>query len=109
MVTLQSPPGFRGMTDVYRGREGWTRPLEGIYVFDKQFPSIYRISSFDISQITTNKLPMSQSPPQHKQRYYYIFWSIATLVVLLGQISIITSNNRLSNNLEFIILEKSRN
>ncbi len=51
---------------------------------------------------------MTNSPPQHKQRYYYIFWSIATLAVLLGQISIISSNNRLSNNLEFIILEQAR-
>ncbi len=51
---------------------------------------------------------MTQSPPQHKQRYYYIFWSIATLVVLTGQIFIITSNNRLSDNLEFLILEQIR-
>ena len=51
---------------------------------------------------------MTQSPPQHKQRYYYIFWSIATLVVLTGQISIITSNNRLSDNLETIIIEQTR-
>ncbi len=47
------------------------------------------------------------SPPQHKQRYYYIFWSIATLIVLTGQVFIISSNNRLSNNLEFIILDKT--
>ena len=51
---------------------------------------------------------MTQSPPQHKQRYYYIFWSIATLVVLTGQIFIITSNNRLSDNLETIIIEQIR-
>lgn len=51
---------------------------------------------------------MTQSPPQHKQRYYYIFWSIATLIVLTGQISIITSNNRLSDNLETIIIEQTR-
>ncbi len=50
---------------------------------------------------------MTKSPPQHKQRYYYIFWSIATLIVLIGQLSIITSNNRLSNNLEFLILEET--
>ena len=50
---------------------------------------------------------MTKSPPQHKQRYYYIFWSIATLIVLTGQVFIISSNNRLSNNLEFIILDKT--
>ena len=51
---------------------------------------------------------MTKSPPQHKQRYYYNFWSIATLVVLTGQVFIITSNNRLSNNLEVLILEQAR-
>ena len=48
-----------------------------------------------------------QAPKQHKQRYYYIFWSIATLTVLLGQISVIYSYNRLSSNLELIILEQA--
>ena len=44
---------------------------------------------------------------QHKQRYYYIFWSIATFSVLLGQINIISTYNRLSDNLETIIIEKA--
>jgi hypothetical protein len=48
-----------------------------------------------------------QAPKQLKQRYYYIFWSIATLTVLLGQISVIYSYNRLSSNLEYIILEQA--
>ena len=47
------------------------------------------------------------APKQHKQRYYYIFWSIATLTVLLGQLSVIYSYNRLSNNLEYIIIEQA--
>ena len=49
-----------------------------------------------------------QAPKQHKQRYYYIFWSIATLTVLIGQISVIYSYNRLSSNLESIIIEQAR-
>lgn len=44
------------------------------------------------------------SPPQHKQRYYYIFWSIATLCVVIGQINIISTYNRLSDNLELLII-----
>ena len=48
-----------------------------------------------------------QAPKQLKQRYYYIFWSIATITVLLGQISVIYSYNRLSSNLEYIILEQA--
>ena len=49
-----------------------------------------------------------QAPKQLKQRYYYIFWSIATLTVLIGQISVIYSYNRLSSNLESIIIEQAR-
>ena len=47
------------------------------------------------------------APAQHKQRYYYIFWSIATLSVVIGQINIINTYNRLSDNLESIIIEKA--
>ena len=48
------------------------------------------------------------APKQHKQRYYYIFWSIATLSVVIGQINIISTYSRLSNNLEFLIIEQAR-
>ena len=48
------------------------------------------------------------APKQHKQRYYYIFWSIATLSVVIGLINIINTYNRLSDNLEYIIIEQSR-
>ena len=47
------------------------------------------------------------APPQHKQRYYYIFWSIATLSVVIGQICVVNTYNRLSDNLETIIIEKA--
>ena len=48
------------------------------------------------------------APPQHKQRYYYIFWSIATLSVVIGQINVINTYNRLSDNLETIIIGQAR-
>ena len=48
------------------------------------------------------------APKQHKQRYYYIFWGIATLCVVIGQINVISKYNRLSNNLELLILEEVR-
>ena len=51
---------------------------------------------------------MTKSPPQHKQRYYYIFWSIATLAVVIGQISVVKTYNRLSDNLEYVIIEQTR-
>jgi len=47
------------------------------------------------------------TPKQHKQRYYYIFWSIATLSVVIGQICVVNTYNRLSANLETIIIEKA--
>ena len=48
------------------------------------------------------------APKQHKQRYYYIFWGLATLCVVIGQINIIMTYNRLSDNLETIIIEQAR-
>ncbi len=51
---------------------------------------------------------MTKSPPQHKQRYYYIFWSIATLAVVIGQISVVMTYNRLSDNLEYVIIEQTQ-
>ena len=51
---------------------------------------------------------MIKSPPQHKQRYYYIFWSIATVAVVVGQINVSMSYNRLANSLEYIIIEQAR-
>ncbi len=47
------------------------------------------------------------APKQHKQRYYYIFWGIATLCVVIGQISVVSTYTRLSDNLETIIIEKA--
>ena len=57
---------------------------------------------------TYSKPPMTKSPPQHKQSYYYIFWSIATIAVVLGQINVSLSYNRLSDSLEYIIIEQAR-
>jgi hypothetical protein len=48
------------------------------------------------------------APKQHKQRYYYIFWGIATMCVVIGQISIINTYSRLSNNLELLLIEQTR-
>ena len=44
------------------------------------------------------------APKQLKQRYYYIFWSIATLAVVTGQIYIATSYNHLAKALEASLL-----
>ena len=47
---------------------------------------------------------MTTPPPQHKQRYYYIFWSIATLAVVIGQIYVATSYKDLATALRQVLL-----
>ena len=42
------------------------------------------------------------APKQHKQRYYYIFWSIATLCVVLGQVYVAVSYRGLTEALKFL-------
>ena len=44
------------------------------------------------------------APPQHKQRYYYIFWSIATLAVVCGQIYVASSYKSLADALRLSLL-----
>jgi len=44
------------------------------------------------------------APPQHKQRYYYIFWSIATLAVVVGQIYVASSYRSLAAALRLSLL-----
>ena len=49
---------------------------------------------------STSKLPMTNQPPkQLKQRYYYIFWSIATLAVVVGQVYVASSYRLLAEAL----------
>jgi len=48
---------------------------------------------------------MPSTPPlQHKQRYYYIFWSIATLTVLGGQLFVACSYRDLAQALRQTLL-----
>ena len=42
-------------------------------------------------------------PKQIKQRYYYIFWSIATLAVVLGQIYVASSYKSLAEALKLTL------
>ena len=56
----------------------------------------------DIPHISTLSTTMS-APKQLKQRYYYIFWSIATLAVVLGQIYVATSYKQLADALKLTL------
>ena len=53
--------------------------------------------------LNSNK-PSMTAPPQHKQRYYYIFWSIATLTVVCGQIYVASSYRSLADALRMTLL-----
>ena len=54
---------------------------------------------------TPIKLPMTKlPPPQHKQRYYYIFWSIATIAVVVGQVYVACSYRDLASALRQVLL-----
>ena len=44
------------------------------------------------------------APKQLKQRYYYIFWSIATLAVVVGQIYVATGYRSLALALREVLL-----
>ena len=44
------------------------------------------------------------APKQHKQRYYYIFWSIAPLAVVIGQIYVATGYRSLALALREVVL-----
>ena len=46
----------------------------------------------------------NQPPKQIKQRYYYIFWSIATLTVVLGQVYVASSYRLLAEALKLSLL-----
>ena len=57
------------------------------------------------SSYTTKTIThMTNPPPQHKQRYYYIFWSIATLTVVCGQVYVASSYKLLAEALKLSLL-----
>ena len=43
-------------------------------------------------------------PRQIKQRYYYIFWSIATIAVVIGQIYVASSYKDLASALRQVLV-----
>ena len=92
------------MADLYREGEGWTSSPKGRFLLLTQ-NNLPLISSDWISLIYHQTIThMTKSPPQHKQRYYYIFWSIATLCVVLGQVYVASSYRLLAEALKLSLL-----
>ena len=90
---------------MYTGREkGGLFPSRGNSLsFRHQFPFLntyipYSPSLFKESLDIPIILTMT-APKQHKQRYYYIFWSIATISVVIGQIYVATGYRALASAL----------
>ena len=110
MVRRESPPGFRQPLTYTGEGKGGPCPYEEVVVSSRQHFLSYLIlispippprfkESLDIPIIHT-----MTAPPQHKQRYYYIFWSIATLAVVCGQIYVASSYKSLADALRLSLL-----
>ena len=106
-----------GLTDFHRiqEEEGWTsscaeedvllrRPLPLLNTYITYIPnSTTRFKeSLDIHNIPI--ILTMTAPKQLKQRYYYIFWSIATLAVVIGQIYVASSYRSLAEALRATLL-----
>ena len=107
----QVTPGFSLSMYLYRGREGWTRPpKEEDGLLRRPLPLLYYLFSLKehtniphTPSLNSNK-PSMTAPKQHKQRYYYIFWSIATVAVVIGQIYVASSYRALAEALRMSLL-----
>ena len=106
----QAIPGFERSL-VYTGEEkGGLNPYEEDDLLRRPLPLLYYLFSLKehtniphTPSLNSNK-PSMTAPPQHKQRYYYIFWSIATLAVVCGQIYVASSYRLLAEALRLTLL-----
>ena len=96
---------------MYTGEEkGGLDPYEEDDLLRRPLPLLYYLFSLKehnniphTPTLNSNK-PSMTAPPQHKQRYYYIFWSIATLAVVCGQIYVASSYRGLAEALRLALL-----
>ena len=96
---------------MYTGEEkGGLDPEEEVGLLRRPLPLLYYLFSLKehtniphTPSLNSNK-PSMTAPPQHKQRYYYIFWSIATLAVVCGQVYVASSYRSLAEALRMSLL-----
>ena len=96
---------------MYTGEgKGGPSPYEEVVVFQTTLPLLYYLFSLNehiniphTPSLNSNK-PSMTAPKQHKQRYYYIFWSIATVAVVIGQIYVASSYKMLAEALRLTLL-----
>ena len=96
---------------MYTGEEkGGLNPYEEDDLLRRPLPLLYYLFSLKehtniphTPSLNSNK-PSMTAPKQHKQRYYYIFWSIATVAVVCGQIYVASSYRALAEALRMNLL-----
>ena len=96
---------------MYTGEEkGGLNPYEEDDLLRRPLPLLYYLFSLKehtniphTPSLNSNK-PSMTAPKQHKQRYYYIFWSIATLAVVCGQIYVASGYRALAEALKMSLL-----
>ena len=96
---------------MYTGEEkGGLNPYEEDDLLRRPLPLLYYLFSLNehtnipnTPSLNSNK-PSMTAPKQHKQRYYYIFWSIATIAVVCGQIYVASGYRALAEALKLSLL-----
>ena len=91
-------------------RKGGPNPYDEADLLRRPLPLLYYLFSLiehtnipHTPPLNSNK-PSMTAPKQHKQRYYYIFWSIATVAVVIGQIYVASSYSGLAEALRLTLL-----
>ena len=110
-----SPPGLRPSSTVYRGREGWTRPLREEDVLLRRplplFLILYPLFSHQDSTNEYSDIPIIHTGMKKHQinsGYYYIFWGLATISVVVGQIYVGSGYRQMVNSIEKLTTEISK-
>ena len=91
---------------MYTGEgKGGPDPYEGSYLLRRHrslsYTYIPLLDILIIHSLTYSNLIMTtpHQPKQIKSHWYYVFWSLATLAVVLGQVYVATSYRALANAL----------
>ena len=106
----QATPGFERSLPYTGEEKGGLDPYEEDDLLRRPLPLLYYLFSLKehtniphTPSLNSNK-PSMTAPKQHKQRYYYIFWSIATVAVVIGQIYVASSYRALAIALRMNLL-----
>ena len=103
-------PGFKTNHLCIQGEEGWTSPVKGRLLFPfinsrkrviikyLLHPLTYTVYVYYILYMTT-----PHQPKQIKSHWYYVFWSMATIAVVVGQVYVATSYRYLAEALKLTL------